>query len=151
DGFLPREVISTCLAPNGAALRLNALLAGELEATTLTEPYITRAERCGCRLILEAPHHGTEVARPDVAGTTYAAVHRAARDAVRRTNADKPKYLQYFIDHHKADPRVAELTVADLRPGRLIVVDPSPIPEDELRRTYDWMRGWNLLGEIDWR
>jgi NitT/TauT family transport system substrate-binding protein len=151
DGFLPRDAISTCLAPNGAGLRLDALMNGELEATTLTEPYITVAERLGCRIILEASYHGTEVASPEVDGETYTAFNRAVREAVRLINADKPKYLQYFIDYHSSDPRVAELTVADLRPGRLVVVDPAPIPEDELRRTYDWMRGWNLLGEIDWR
>ncbi|NIO06834.1 MAG: hypothetical protein GTO40_02160 [Deltaproteobacteria bacterium] len=39
----------------------------------------------------------------------------------------------------------------DLRPSRLVVVEPGPIPEEELKRTYEWMRGWNLLGEIDWQ
>ena len=42
------------------------------------------------------------------------------------------------------------ITVDDLRPGRLVVVDPAPIPEAELRRTYDWMKGWGLLGDVDW-
>lgn len=151
EGFLPREAIKTCLAPNGAKLRLQALMNGELDATTLTEPYITVAERKGCRIILEAPYHGTEVASQEVDAETYAAFNRAIREAVRRINADKLKYLQYFIDYHKADPDVAALTVNDLRPGRLVVVEPSPIPEEELKRTYDWMRGWDLLGEIDWK
>ncbi len=151
EGFLPREAIQTCLAPNGAARRLQALRDGDLEATTLTEPYITVAERAGFRIIAEAPYHGTEVASPDVDGATYAAFNRAVREAVRRINADKRTYLQYFIDYHKSDPEVAQLTVDDLRPSRLIVVDPAPIPEDELRRTYEWMRGWGLLGTLDWR
>lgn len=150
EGFLPREAIKTCLAPNGAKLRYQALLNGELEAVTLTEPYITVAERAGCRVILEAPYHGTEVASPDVDADTYAAFNRAVREAVRRINADKRKYLQYFIDRHNSDPDVAALTVDDLRPGRLVVVDPAPIPEEELGRTYEWMRGWDLLGEMDW-
>jgi hypothetical protein len=29
------------------------------------------------------------------------------------------------------------------------VVDPAPIPRDELQRTYDWMRGWGMLKSID--
>jgi NitT/TauT family transport system substrate-binding protein len=151
DGFLPREAITTCLAPNGAGLRLDALMNGEVDATTLTEPYITVAEKAGCRIVLAGSYHGTEVASPEVDGETYAAFNRAVRQAVRRINADKRKYLQYFIDYHKSDPRVAALTVDDLRASRLVVVDPAPIPEEELRRTYDWMRSWNLLGEIDWR
>lgn len=151
EGFLPREQIKTCLAPNGAARRLAALLNNELDATTLTEPYITVAERKGCRVILEAPYHGTEVATSEVDGETYAAFNRAIRESVRRINADKRKYLQYFIDYHKADPDVAALTVDDLRSGRLQVVEPAPIPEVELQRTYDWMRGWDLVGDMDWR
>ncbi len=151
EGFLPRKAIKTCLAPNGAKLRLAALLNNEMDATTITEPYITVAERKGCRIVLEAPYHGTEVSSPAVDGETYAAFNRAVREAVRRISADKRKYLQYFIDYHKADLDVAALTVDDLRPARLIVVEPGPIPEDELRRTYEWMRGWDLLGEIDWQ
>jgi NitT/TauT family transport system substrate-binding protein len=150
EGFLPREAIKTCLAPNGGRLRYKAIMDGEIDAVTLTEPYITVAEKAGCRIILEAPYHGTEVASPDVDAETYGAFNRAVREAVRRINADKRKYLQYFIDYHKADPDVAALTVDDLRPGRLVVADPAPIPEDELRRTYEWLRGWELVGDMDW-
>src|SRR5215210_9206521 len=44
EGFLPRDAIATCLAPNGAIHRYRALMNRELDATTLTEPYITVAE-----------------------------------------------------------------------------------------------------------
>jgi NitT/TauT family transport system substrate-binding protein len=151
EGFLPRAAITTCLAPNSAMLRYRALMDNELEATTLTEPYITVAERAGCRILLEAPYHGTEVATPEVDGETYLAFNRGVREAVRRINADKRRYLQYFIDYHQADPDVAALTANDLRPSRLVVVDPAPIPADELRRTYEWMRSWNLLPDVLWQ
>jgi NitT/TauT family transport system substrate-binding protein len=149
EGFLPRDSIKTCLAPNGSGQRFAALMAGEVDATTLTEPYITVAEKAGCRLIVAAPYHGTEVAGDEMDAETYAAFNRAVREAVRRINSDKRKYLQYFIDHHKSDPKVAALTVDDLTPARLQVVDPAPIPRDELQRTYDWMRGWGMLKSID--
>ncbi|HZS01510.1 MAG TPA: ABC transporter substrate-binding protein [Chloroflexota bacterium] len=151
EGFVPRELIKTCLAPNSAALRYRGLMNNEMDATTLTEPYITVAEKAGCRLILAAPYHGTEVATSDVDADTYRAFNRAVREAVRRINADKRKYLQYFLDYHKDDPDVAALTVDDLRPSRLMVMDPAPIPEDEARRTYEWMRSWGLLGDISWQ
>ncbi|HLH25710.1 MAG TPA: ABC transporter substrate-binding protein [Chloroflexota bacterium] len=151
EGFLRRDEIKTCLAPNSAGLRYKALMNGEVDATTLTEPYITVAEKAGCRIILAAPYHGTEVATNDVDAETYRAFNRAVREAVRRINADKRKYLQYFIDYHKDDPAVAALTVDDLRPSRLIVVDPAPIPEEEARRTYEWMRSWGLLGDVSWQ
>ncbi len=28
------------------------------------------------------------------------------------------------------------------------MVDPKPIPEDELRRTYEWMRSWDMLDDV---
>ena len=148
EGFLPREAIKTCLAPNGSRQRFEALMNGEVDATTLTEPYITVAEKAGCRVIVAAPYHGTEVAGDEMDAETYAAFNRAVREAVKRINADKRKYLQYFIDYHKADRAVAALTVDDLNPSRLQVVNPAPIPPDELQRTYDWMRSWGMLKSI---
>ena len=148
EGFLPRESIKTCLAPNGSRGRLEALMRGEIDATTLTEPYITVAEKAGCRMIVGAPYHGTEVAGSEMDVETYGAFNRAVREAVKRINADKPKYMQYFLDRHKSDPAVAALTVADLNPSRLQVVDPAPIPDDELKRTYDWMYSWGMLKSI---
>lgn len=149
EGFVPRNAIKTCLAPNGSKVRLAALMNGEIDATTITEPYITVAEKLGCRIIVAAPYHGTEVAGEEVDGETYAAFNRAVREAVRRINADKRKYLQYFIEAHKADPAVAALTVDDLSTSRLQVVDPAPIPPEELQRTYDWMKGWGMLKTVE--
>ena len=149
EGFLPRDAIKTCLAPSGSRLRFEALMNGEMDATTLTEPYITVAERAGCRIIVAAPYHGTEGAGAEMDGETYASFNKAVREAVRRINADKRKYLQYFIDRHDSDPAVAALTVDDLSPSRLQVVDPAPIPAEELQRTYDWMRSWGMLNSVD--
>jgi NitT/TauT family transport system substrate-binding protein len=91
EGFLPRDLIKICRAPNGARHRLDAMLKGEVEATTLTEPYVTLAEKKGCRLICEAFYHGTEVASDKVDAETYAAFNRAVREAVRRINASNAR------------------------------------------------------------
>src|SRR5208283_4600650 len=102
--------------------RFDAMMKGELEATTLTEPYITLAEKQGCRTICSAFYQGTEVASEKVDAQTYAAFNRAVREAVRRINADKRSYLHYFIDYHKAkDPEIGTLKVGDLRESRLVV------------------------------
>ncbi len=45
---------------------------------------------------------------------------------------------------------MAALSVDDLRPRRLVVVDPAPIPEEGARRTYEWMSSWGLLGNVRW-
>jgi NitT/TauT family transport system substrate-binding protein len=146
EGFLPRELIKVCRAPNGSRYRLQSLLAGEVDAVTLTEPHITLAEKKGCRTICSAFFHGTEVASDRVDADTYAAFNRAVREAVRRINANKRAYLHYFIDYHaKTDPEVAALKVEDLRESRLVVCDPAPIPLDEMERTFDWLKSWGML------
>jgi NitT/TauT family transport system substrate-binding protein len=146
EGFLQRNEIKLCNAPNGSRYRLAALLNGEVDAVTLTEPHVTLAEKKGCRIVCSAFFHGTEVASDRVDAETYAAFNRAVREAVRRINADKRAYLHYFIDYHGAtDPEIAALGVDDLRESRLVVCDPAPIPLDEMQRTYDWLKSWGML------
>jgi hypothetical protein len=71
------------------------------------------------------------------------------REAVRRINANKRSYLHYFIDYYKDnDPEIAKLTIDDLRESRIYVVDPAPIPGDELQRTFDWMKSWGFLEDV---
>jgi NitT/TauT family transport system substrate-binding protein len=146
EGFMPREDIKLCRTSNGSRQRFDAMMRGEIEATTLTEPYVTLAEKMGCRTICEAFYHGTEVASDRVDAETYGAFNRAVREAVKRINADKAKYLSYFIDYHaKKDADIAKLTPQDLRASRIVVCDPAPIPLDEMQRTYDWLKSWGML------
>jgi NitT/TauT family transport system substrate-binding protein len=146
EGFVPRDLIKLVGAPNGSRYRLASLLRGEVEATTLTEPHVTLAEKKGCRILCSAFFHGTEVASERVDAETYAAFNRAVREAVRRINGNKRRYLQYFIDYHgKTDPEVAALTVDDLRESRLVVCDPAPIPLEEMERTFQWLKSWGML------
>jgi NitT/TauT family transport system substrate-binding protein len=146
EGFMPREDIKLCRTSNGSRQRFDAMMRGEIEATTLTEPYVTLAEKKGCRTICEAFYHGTEVASDRVDAETYGAFNRAVREAVKRINADKAKYLSYFIDYHaKKDAEIAALTPQDLRASRIVVCDPAPIPLDEMQRTYEWLKSWGML------
>ena len=146
EGFMPREDIKLCRTSNGSRQRFDAMMRGEIEATTLTEPYVTLAEKMGCRTICEAFYHGTEVASDRVDAETYGAFNRAVREAVKRINADKAKYLRYFIDYHaKKDADIAKLTPQDLRASRIVVCDPAPIPLDEMQHTYEWLKSWGML------
>jgi NitT/TauT family transport system substrate-binding protein len=150
EGFLPRQAINVCHAPNGSRNRFNLMMKGDIEATTLTEPYITLAEKKGCRIICSALFHGTEVASQRVDAETYGAFNRAVRAAVRRINADKRAYLHYFIDYHKAkDPEIGTLRPEDLRESRIVVCDPAPIPAEEMQRTYEWVKSWGMLEQTD--
>jgi len=145
EGFMPRENIRLCRTSNGSRPRFDSMMRGEIEATTLTEPYVTLAEKKGCRVICSAFYHGTEVASDRVDAETYGAFNRAVREAVRRINAGKEKYLPYFIDYHRKDPDIAALGPQDLRASRIVVCDPAPIPLDEMQRTYDWLKSWGML------
>jgi NitT/TauT family transport system substrate-binding protein len=116
----------------------------------LTEPYITLAEKKGCRIICSAFYFGTEVASDRIDPDTYKAFNRAVREAVRRINADKRAYLHYFIDYHKAkDSEIGTLKPDDIRESRIVVRDPAPIPPEELQRTYDWVKSWGMLEETE--
>jgi NitT/TauT family transport system substrate-binding protein len=149
EGFVPREMIKLGRVPNGSPYRFKLLMDGVVEATTLTEPYITLAEKKGCRVVIAAFHHGSEVASDRVDAETYSAFNRAVREAVRRINANKRAYLHYFLDYYKdKDPEIAKLTIDDLRESRIFLVDPAPIPADELQRTYDWMKSWGFLDNV---
>jgi NitT/TauT family transport system substrate-binding protein len=146
EGFMPREQIRLCRTSNGSRQRFDAMMRGEVEATTLTEPYVTLAEKRGCRLVCEAFYHGTEVASDRVDAETYAAFNRAVCEAVKRVNADRAAYLHYFIDYHKAkDAEIGALKPEDLRASRIVVCNPAPIPLDEMQRTYDWLKSWGML------
>ena len=148
EGFVPRDLIKLGRVPNGSPYRFKLLMDGEIEATTLTEPYISLAEKKGCRAVIASFHHGTEVASDRVDAETYSAFNRAVREAVRRINADRRAYLHYFIDYHKAaDPEIGALTPSDIRESRIVVCDPAPIPLDEMQRTYDWLKSWGMLEE----
>ena len=150
EGFLERDQINLCSAPNGSRHRYDAMMSGTVEATTLTEPYLTLAEKNGCRIVTSAFYHGTEVASDNVDEETYGKFNRAVCEAVKRINADKKKYLQYFIDYHKKrDPEIGTLIASDLRESRIVVVEPAPIPEDELERTANWIKGWGMLGQTE--
>lgn len=150
SGFLPREAVKVVPAPSGSRSRLNAMMRGDIEAVTLTEPYLSLAEKKGCRVICSAFYHGTEVASDRVDAATYTAFNRAVREAVRRINADKSKYRAYFIDYHKKkDPEIAALKPDDINPAHIVVCDPAPIPADELKRTYDWIKSWGMLSRTE--
>lgn len=146
EGFVPRDMIKIGRVPNGSNYRFKMLLDGTVEATTLTEPYISLAEKLGCRTVISSFLHGTEVASDRVTPEIYARFNKAVREAVRRINANKKAYMHYFIDYYRElDPQISQLSVEDLRPSRLFLVDPAPIPPDEFKRTYDWMKSWGFL------
>ena len=71
-------------------IRFNLMMKGEVEATTLKEPYITLTKKKGWRTICSALYHGTGVASDKADTETYKAFNRALCEAVRRI---KPMFV----------------------------------------------------------
>ncbi len=145
EGAVPRQAIKTCSFDANPAKRYAALMAGEFEATVLQEPWITVAEKAGCRLIATTFFYGTWVAHTAVAQEAYAAFVRASTEAVRRINADKRSYLHYYTRDYEGYPEVDALTPDDFSLGRIQVKAPEPIPEADARWDWEWMSSWGLL------
>jgi NitT/TauT family transport system substrate-binding protein len=145
EGFLPRENIKLCDTSPKRSVRYHSLMNREIDATPLLEPWITVAEKAGCRVVASCFYHGSEVAAEQVDAETYAAWNRAVTRAVELINADKRKYLRYHFEYDKDFPEVAALSPEEIPLSRLQFIPPTPIPEDEFVRTYDWMVSWNLI------
>jgi len=145
EGAMPREAITTCAATVDPADRFARLMRGEFDATVLQEPWITAAEKAGCRLIATTFFHGTWVATPDLDPEIYAAFLRGITRAVRRINADKRPYVSYFLREFPDAPEIRALTPADVDLGRIRLKEPEPIPEHEARWVWDWMASWGVL------
>jgi NitT/TauT family transport system substrate-binding protein len=144
EGFVPREMIKL-VSSGRPAERYRAMMNGIVDACSVREPWITVAEKHGCRLVLQGFYHGTDTATPEVSAEAYAAINRALTEAVRRINDNKRKYLRYFLENEKA-AEVKALNPEDFNLNRIIFVEPGkPIPEEQFMRTYQWMVSWNLI------
>ena len=150
EGAVPRDAIKTCGFDADPARRYAALMAGEFEATVLQEPWITIAEKAGCRLISTTFFYGTWVADRSIEAETYAAFVRGTSAAVRRINADKGCYVRYYQRDYEGHPEVDALTPDDFNLDRIRLKVPEPIPEAEARWDWEWMASWGLLqGRFD--
>ena len=145
EGAMPREAITTCPADTSPAERFAGLMRGDFEATVLQEPWITVAEKAGCRLVSTTFFHGTWIAGHEVSAEVYATFLRAVTRAVRRINADKVRYAAYFLRDWAGHPEVDALRPEDMNLARIQLKEPTPIPEDEARWAWDWMASWGVL------
>ena len=145
EGAMPREAVTTCAAATSPAERFAGVMRGDFAATVLQEPWITVAEKAGCRLVSTTFFHGTWVATPDVGPDAYAALLRGITNAVHRINADKRRYVSYFMRDWAGHPEVDALRPDDFNLGRIQLKEPTAIPEHEARWAWEWMASWGLI------
>lgn len=143
EGFVRRDEIKVVHA-GGPRERLDALLEGRIDAAVLMEPWITIADKLGLVNVAESHYYGTEIAGPQMAPETFAAINRAISRAVRTINADLRAYLPYFVREVPDDLGIT-VTADDFRTSRLRYVEPEPYSEEEFERTYAWMVSWDLI------
>jgi NitT/TauT family transport system substrate-binding protein len=144
EGFMEREEIKV-VHYGQAKLRYLAMMAGEVDAAMLMEPFIAFAEKQHCQLIVEAHYAGSEMRSPDMDEETAVGIDRALRRAVDDINADRRSILKYLIDDLPKD--LGSLGPDDFRLSRLRYVQPRPYPLEDFQRTRDWMVGWGLMRE----
>ena len=124
-----------------AADRLEALLAGEVEAAGLMEPLVSRAAAAGARVILPLEWRGGIVASEDVDADTAARLVRALNRAVDWLRQDEVRQRQELL--RDLSP---ELRTTGLLPE---LVGADVYRADRFHRTAEWMveRGF-LPGDV---
>ncbi|MCH8987909.1 MAG: hypothetical protein IIA92_03785 [Chloroflexi bacterium] len=128
--------------------RLEALLNGEVAAAMLMEPYISLAEKNGCRSVCEGHYLGAENASDNMDEETFAAINRAVVKAVDLINSDKKRFIHYLLDDPKFAPVLKKwgpLTPDDFILSRLRYTHPTPYTDEQIEDTYNWMVRWGLL------
>jgi NitT/TauT family transport system substrate-binding protein len=146
SGFLERDELQVVHTGNSLK-RFDAFLAGETDAVGLMEPYITVAEKMGCRMLAEAHYIGMDMIGGEADGDTREAVRRALAGAVRLIESDKRRHvIPYLLDFLPERYR-AMVTPEDFHLPRLRYVEPLAYSPDMLEHTVRWMRSWNLLPE----
>jgi NitT/TauT family transport system substrate-binding protein len=142
EGFLPREEIR-CVHGGFHRNRLEALLAGEVAAAILPEPFTSLAEQRGCRVVCEAVFRGGEVVHDSIDAETAAKLIRALRRAVEFLNRDVERYRRRIL----AMERPGDLSYDDVNWRRIAYLPPKPYTRAEFERARDWMRSWGMIGE----
>ena len=121
-----------------------ALMDGEV-AAALMEPWITFAEKVGCRAVCEGLYLGAENASDNMDEETFADINRAVVRAVDMINADRRSYVHYLIN----EPRFAAIsakyggiTPEDFHLPRLRYSYNTSYTDEIVEDTYHWMVKW---------
>jgi len=144
EGFLKREEIKLFHA-GMVQERYEALMDGTVEGATLMEPWITLAEKQGCKQVISTFYQGLENISADVRPETVNALTRAVKKAVKLMNADMRKHVHYMTEEIP-EKYAKQISPADFHLPRLRYVDPAPYTQQDFQRAYDWMLTWDLVG-----
>ena len=141
EGFVKKENISIVNA--GTMLeRLEAVVKGDIAAANFSEPWISVAEKQGCRVIMESHSTRSEAANDELDGPTLAAMFRSEAVASEMINKDPGKYAHYFVAETNG-----LLEAEELKTWRLLYAPPARYTRERFDDTYQWMQGYPDLVE----
>src|SRR5712691_5608870 len=96
EGFVKKAHI---LVVNAGTMheRLEAVRRGDVAAGNVMEPWISVAQKQGCRILIESHSTRSEAASDDLDGPTLAAMFRAEAKAAELINANPARYAHYLV------------------------------------------------------
>ena len=136
EGFVKKESISII---NSGTMRerLEAVVKGEVAGGNFSEPWISVAQKQGCRIIMESHSTRSEAANDELDGSTLAAMFLAEGKAAEMINSNPGRYAHYFV---------AEagdlLEPGELQSWRLLYRPPARYTRQRFDDTYQWMLGY---------
>jgi ABC-type nitrate/sulfonate/bicarbonate transport system substrate-binding protein len=120
--------------------RLDALRAGTTKAVSLQEPWISVAEKQGCRVLIESHSTRSEAAGDELDGPTLAKMFRAQARAAAAIDKNPEKYAHYLLEETGG-----LIDLKDLKLSRLLNAPPTPYTRDRFNENYQWTLGWGLV------
>ncbi len=139
EGFLSRDQIKW-LNSGTHRERLEAICKGEVDAASLMEPWISVAEKRGCRVLIESHSTRSEAAGDELDGPTLRKMFSAEGMAAKAVEKNPEKYLHYLLEEAGG-----ELEARDFRISRILNAPPEPYTRERFDRTYRWTLGWGLV------
>jgi len=119
---------------------LDALRAGKIKAVNLQEPWISVAEKQGCRILIESHSTRSEAAGDELDGPTLAKMFRAEARAAAAINKNPEKYAHYLLEEAGG-----LIDIKDLKLSRLLNAPPVPYTRERFNDNYQWTLGWGLV------
>jgi NitT/TauT family transport system substrate-binding protein len=139
EGFVKREEIKWEFVGTHKE-RLEALRAGKIKAASLQEPWISVAEKQGCRVLMESHSTRSEAAGDELDGPTLAKMFRAEARAAAAIDKNPEKYAHYLLEEAGG-----LIDLKDLKLSRLLNAPPTPYTRERFNDNYQWTLGWGLV------
>jgi NitT/TauT family transport system substrate-binding protein len=147
EGFIGRERLKLQHF-GGPASRFDAVLAGEVPAAIIMEPYVSLAEKLGANILAQGYFVATDIARDDLPQEDLKGLYRAldrASDFLNASAANKRKYISYLINDIPEGYRWGRPDVSDFHLPRLRFGHTLPYPKNEFDRSLEILEQYDLL------